>query len=81
MMGGGQLAFTLLGVDYNEKTGDVAFLILDPHYTGADDLSIIQGKRLVLEGYRATAVGWRRVSDFSQRDFYSLCLPQVPDVV
>lgn len=34
MMGGGNLAFTILGVDWNENTGDVKFLILDPHYTG-----------------------------------------------
>ena len=38
MVGGGVLAYTLLGIDYNARTGEVAFLILDPHYTGADDL-------------------------------------------
>ena len=42
MMGGGVLAYTLLGIDYNERTGEAAFLILDPHYTGADDLKRIQ---------------------------------------
>ena len=34
MMGGGKLAYTLLGVQWDEKTGECAFLILDPHYTG-----------------------------------------------
>jgi hypothetical protein len=34
MIGGGVLAYTLLGVHFNEQTGDCAFLILDPHYTG-----------------------------------------------
>ena len=34
MIGGGVLAYTLLGVHFNESTGDCAFLILDPHYTG-----------------------------------------------
>jgi hypothetical protein len=34
MIGGGVLAYTLLGVQFNESTGDAAFLILDPHYTG-----------------------------------------------
>jgi hypothetical protein len=34
MIGGGVLAFTLLGVRFNESTGEAAFLILDPHYTG-----------------------------------------------
>lgn len=28
MMGGGSLAYTLLGVDYNSSTGDARFLIL-----------------------------------------------------
>lgn len=41
MMGGGVLAYTLLGIDYNARTGEAAFLILDPHYTGADDLQRI----------------------------------------
>lgn len=41
MIGGGILAYTLLGVDFNERTGDCAFLILDPHYTGPEDLKKI----------------------------------------
>jgi hypothetical protein len=42
MIGGGVLAYTLLGVDFNDSTGECAFLILDPHYTGADDLKKVQ---------------------------------------
>ncbi|KAI9985596.1 hypothetical protein PInf_004977 [Phytophthora infestans] len=42
MMGGGQLAFTLLGVDYDPDAGVCAFLTLDPHYTGDEDLATIQ---------------------------------------
>lgn len=38
MVGGGVLAYTLLGIDFNPRTGEAAFLILDPHFTGADDL-------------------------------------------
>lgn len=38
------LAHTILGVDFNEVTGDVKFLILDPHYTGAEDLKVILEK-------------------------------------
>lgn len=45
MMGGGALAYTLLGVDFNEETGEIAFLILDPHYTGEDSLAQVQKKR------------------------------------
>lgn len=36
MIGGGVLAYTLLGVAFNDSTGDCAFLILDPHYTGGE---------------------------------------------
>ena len=39
MIGGGQLAFTLLGIDFNERSGEVRFLIMDPHYTGTDDIA------------------------------------------
>ena len=37
MIGGGELAFTLLGVDFNDKTGEIRYLIMDPHYEGADE--------------------------------------------
>ncbi len=80
MMGGGNLAFTLLGVDWNEATGEVKFLVLDPHYTGNEDLQTIQGKEVALEGYRATACGWRSPSSFAKQSFYNLCLPQRPNV-
>lgn len=42
--GGGVLAHTILGVDFNDVTGDLKFLILDPHYTGAEDLKVILDK-------------------------------------
>ncbi|PIO64387.1 peptidase family C78, partial [Teladorsagia circumcincta] len=38
MIGGGQLAHTILGVDFDENTGECGFLVLDPHYTGSEDL-------------------------------------------
>lgn len=79
MMGGGNLAFTLLGIDYNESSGDCAFLILDPHYTGSEDLSVIQTKAMALEGYKATPCGWRKASTFA-KSFYNLCLPQRPQL-
>eukprot|EP00069_Balaena_mysticetus_P011876 bmy_00305T0 len=41
MIGGGVLAHTILGVAWNEITGQIKFLILDPHYTGAEDLQVI----------------------------------------
>ena len=34
MIGGGVLAHTIVGVAYDEISGNCSFLILDPHYTG-----------------------------------------------
>ncbi|TVU51662.1 hypothetical protein EJB05_03102 [Eragrostis curvula] len=78
MIGGGVLAYTLLGVDYNEASGDCAFLILDPHYTGADDM-----KKIVNSGW----CGWKKSVDskgrsfFLKDKFYNLLLPQRPNMV
>ncbi|XVF08781.1 hypothetical protein REPUB_Repub07fG0032500 [Reevesia pubescens] len=78
MIGGGVLAYTLLGVDYNEATGDCAFLILDPHYTRTDDL-----KKIVNGGW----CGWKKSVDskgksfFLHDKFYNLLLPQRPNMV
>jgi len=80
MMGGGNLAFTILGVDWNQETGEASFLILDPHYTGAEDLKAIQGKDIMMEGYRATPCGWRSASTFAKNSFYNLCLPERPEI-
>ncbi|CAJ1974999.1 unnamed protein product [Sphenostylis stenocarpa] len=77
MIGGGVLAYTLLGVDYNEASGDCAFLILDPHYTGSDDL-----KKIVNGGW----CGWKKAVDnkgknfFLHDKFYNLLLPQRPNM-
>ncbi|KAJ7945771.1 Peptidase C78, ubiquitin fold modifier-specific peptidase 1/ 2 [Quillaja saponaria] len=78
MIGGGVLAYTLLGIDYNEGSGDCAFLILDPHYTGTDDL-----KKIVSGGW----CGWKKAVDskgkhfFLHDKFYNLLLPQRPNMV
>ncbi|CAA6659621.1 unnamed protein product [Spirodela intermedia] len=78
MIGGGVLAYTLLGVDYNDVTGDCAFLILDPHYTGTDEI-----KRVVSGGW----CGWKKAVDsrgknfFLSDKFYNLLLPQRPNMV
>lgn len=68
MIGGGVLAYTLLGVDYNEETGEARFLILDPHYTGADSMKGIKDKWCA----------WRDAAVFKKEYFYNLCLPQRP---
>uniref|UniRef100_A0A6S9SDF4 UFSP1/2/DUB catalytic domain-containing protein n=1 Tax=Chrysotila carterae TaxID=13221 RepID=A0A6S9SDF4_CHRCT len=79
MIGGGELAFTLLGVDFNPDSGDVRFLIMDPHYVGPDDLAQIHPKW----------VGWKSADSpthlgtklFSSDKFYNLCLPQRPSSI
>lgn len=78
MIGGGVLAYTLLGVDFNEATGDSAFLILDPHYTGGEDL-----KNILSGGW----CGWKKAISskgeefFLRNKFYNLLLPQRPNTV
>lgn len=69
MIGGGVLAHTILGVDYNQQTGDIRFLILDPHYTGGEDLHTIQSK-----GW----CGWKNANFWDKGSYYNMCLPLVP---
>nr|CAH0101801.1 unnamed protein product [Daphnia galeata] len=69
MIGGGVLAHTIIGIDYNEETGDARFLILDPHYTGGEDLRIIQNK-----GW----CNWKPSSFWKADSFYNMCLPLRP---
>lgn len=80
MIGGGVLAYTLLGIDYNEATGECAFLILDPHYTGSEDLNKIHSGQWV---------SWKRLGDkaaaggdlFVASSFYNLLCPTRPIAV
>lgn len=78
MIGGGNLAFTLLGVAHNTATGEVKFLILDPHYIGPHNMQAIQSKVVMLEGYKAIPCTWRGLEAFTDKSFYCLCLPQKP---
>nr|CAB3267493.1 ufm1-specific protease 2 [Phallusia mammillata] len=71
MIGGGVLAHTILGVCFSETTGETRFLILDPHYTGGEDLKVIQDK-----GW----CGWKGPNFWNQTAYYNLCLPQVPEM-
>ncbi|KAK3100729.1 hypothetical protein FSP39_024353 [Pinctada imbricata] len=72
MIGGGVLAHTILGVDFNDVTGDIKFLILDPHYTGVEDLSVIQDK-----GW----CGWKSLDFWEKTAHYNMCLPQRPKML
>lgn len=70
MIGGGVLAHTIIGTDFNEKNGDISYLILDPHYTGGEDLATITKK-----GW----CGWKKNAFWDKSAFYNLCLPQRPE--
>jgi hypothetical protein len=67
MIGGGVLAHTIIGVAFDDKQGDTKFLILDPHFTGEEDLSVIQKK-----GW----CSWKPSSFWEKNSFYNMCLPQ-----
>ncbi|CAB3986148.1 Hypothetical predicted protein [Paramuricea clavata] len=69
MIGGGVLAHTILGVSFNDRTGEIKFLILDPHYTGGEDIKIILDK-----GWCA----WKNHMFWNQQAHYNLCMPQRP---
>lgn len=69
MIGGGVLAHTIIGVDFNPETGDISYLILDPHYTGTEDISTIQK-----QGW----CGWKGQDFWKTNAYYNLCLPQRP---
>ncbi|EFA77805.1 hypothetical protein PPL_09303 [Heterostelium album PN500] len=69
MIGGGVLAYTLLGVDFNSETGESRYLILDPHYTGdPENIKLIKEK-----GW----CGWKGPELFRKDAFYNFCLPQL----
>uniref|UniRef100_A0A3Q4AVQ7 Ufm1-specific protease 2 n=1 Tax=Mola mola TaxID=94237 RepID=A0A3Q4AVQ7_MOLML len=72
MIGGGVLAHTILGVAWSETTGQIRYLILDPHYTGAEDLQVITDK-----GW----CGWKGPGFWDQTAYYNLCLPQRPKTI
>lgn len=69
MIGGGVLAWTILGVARDTRTGKSRFLILDPHYEGRDELKTIQSK-----GW----IAWKSADVFVANAFYNLCMPLRP---
>ena len=67
--GGGVLAHTIIGVAFDEASDEARFLILDPHYTGDEDLRVIQNK-----GW----CNWKPHTFWKTDSFYNMCLPQRP---
>lgn len=72
MIGGGVLAHTIIGIHQCSHTGQVKYLILDPHYTGDEDLTVIQSK-----GW----CGWKDSHFWDKKSYYNLCLPQRPPLL
>ncbi|XP_064508715.1 ufm1-specific protease 2 isoform X5 [Pseudopipra pipra] len=72
MIGGGILAHTILGVAWNEITGQIKYLILDPHYTGGEDLHAVLEKG---------CCGWKGPEFWNKDAYYNLCLPQRPKAI
>ena len=79
-IGGGVLAYTLLGIYFNDQTAEVELLILDPHYTGKDDIqSILKG----------SWVAWKKPTDkaaaggplFVQNTHYNFMCSKRPTTV
>ena len=68
IVGWGVYAYTILGVDYDKVKGECKFLILDPHYSGEDDL-----KSIINKGFCA----WKGIDLFKKEEFYNMCLPQI----
>ena len=73
MIGGGQYAYTLLGLDVEAETGETLYLILDPHYTGQD----LNLKNIISKGW----CQWKNKDLFKLENFYNLCLPQKPRLI
>jgi len=75
MIGGGHLAYGLLGIDLNPVNEKKSrYLILDPHYTGSD----YNLTKILKNGW----CGWKDATDvFKANHFYNFLLPQRPRVI
>ncbi len=70
MIGGGSLAYTLLGIRLDElDQSKIQFLIMDPHYIGQDNLSQVTDKK-------SKAIYWTDQNIFKPKSFYNFLLPQ-----
>ena len=75
-IGGGVLAHTIIGVDWDEATGEIRWLILDPHYTGSDWTT--GGEPNIAHMQTKGWVGWKGTSFWKKDAFYNMCMPQRP---
>ena len=70
MYGGGLYAYTLMGLDINQETGETKFLILDPHYTGRDNI-----KNVIEKG----GIAWKGPEIFLPGTYYNFCFAPRPE--
>jgi len=69
MIGGGVLAYTLLGLAENIESPEKSeFLILDPHYKGKEEMKTIINPK-------SKAVYWSDSKIFKPNYFYNFCCP------
>ncbi|GBE58625.1 peptidase family protein c78 [Babesia ovata] len=71
IMGAGMFAYVILGICMGAQTGDVAYLIADPHYVGEDSIKSIKTKG---------AMAWKKIDFISKAangSFINLCCPQL----
>jgi len=73
MIGGGAYAYTIIGIEYDQTSGEMMLLILDPHYTGSDD----SYSHICSKGW----CKWKKCDMFKADTFYNLCLPSVPKLI
>lgn len=69
MIGGGVLAYTLIGIAVNEDDVNATqFLILDPHYVGKNDWKSVLNPK-------SGGVYWKNSKLFDAKNFYNFCCP------
>jgi hypothetical protein len=67
MYGGGEYAYSIVGINYSMQLGECEFLILDPHYPGQDSLDKVLEKK---------GLCWRKPEEmFKKGVFYNFCMP------
>jgi hypothetical protein len=70
MIGGGNLAYTCVGVYVDpQNPHKPLFCIADPHYVGDDTHGALTGKKWV---------AWHNIDLFAPTSFYNICMPQLP---
>ncbi|XP_061705860.1 probable Ufm1-specific protease 2 isoform X1 [Cydia pomonella] len=72
MIGGGVLAHTIVGVELDAEGREARYLVLDPHYAGADEPAAVLARG---------GCGWKGADFWNKTAHYNLCLPQTRPAV